>query len=851
MIKMKMLLLVSLACLFACLVSGAYPGYQLSNLNKAAYGYQGQLSLLGAGPYGSDIQSLSLQVYYQTQDILRIKISDPNNKRWEVPNINQLQPPTSTPAQMDYKISFVEKPFGFAITRVSNGDTIFNTSSTMFNPMLFEDQYLEISTTLPNNPNIYGIGERVGPFKLPTGNTYTIWNRDVGTPTMVNLYGTHPFYLEMRSTGLAHGVFILNSNAQDWVLQNNYLTYKSIGGIFDIFVFLGSSPASVIQQYHSVIGTPYLPPYWGLGWHQCRYGYHTLAETMEVVGNYSKFNIPLDTMWNDIDYMDAYKDFTNDPTRFPQAQVRQFVKQLHSNGQHYIMIIDPGIAIDSSYSTYNDLLAIGAHVNVSGSNTAITGKVWPGAVIFPDFLNPASTDFWYNQAAAFHAVGPEFDGMWIDMNEISNFCDGQCSENESIRKTRMVISDHESKPTMRVGANYNNPPYLPGGQPLSSKTVNVTAQQTPSIMYNTHNLYGWSEGIASKLAMEKLRGTRSVVISRSTFAGSGHHNGHWLGDNVSTFQYLYNSIAGVLTMQLFGVNFVGADICGFSGDTTAELCARWMQLGSLYPFSRNHNVEGARSQEPYAFGQPLINISIAALNTRYMLLPYYYTLFASAHKSATTVWRPLFFEFPMDSKTYGIDSQFMVGPYILASPVLTQGATSVSAYFPAAVWYELRTGDILQGTGANVNLAAPLTYMPIHVRGGGIIPTQGPALTTTAARKNPFGLIVTLDTAGKAQGDLYLDDGESLDPIQQSSYLTFSAMTTSSSSGTLQSTVVTNSYTMGLPSLQNVTFYGIQSAPTAVTANNSPTSFVYVAATKVLKVTVSLPIVSAFTVKWS
>jgi len=835
---------VFLLCLIP-LALCAYPGYQVSSLNKTPYGYQGSLSLIGAGPYGSDIQNPAVQVYFQTESILRIKIHDPNNARWEVPNVNQLQPPTSQPATMEYKVVFVEKPFGFAIVRTSTNDVIFNTTSPQFNPILFEDQYLELSTVLPQSPNIYGLGERVAPFRLPS-NTYTMWNRDVPTPPNVNLYGTHPFYLEIRNSGLAHGVFILNSNAQDWTLQSDYLTYKTIGGIFDIFVFLGPDPASVVQQYHSVIGLPYLPPYWGLGWHQCRYGYHTLAVTEEVVANYSKYGIPLDTMWNDIDYMDAYKDFTNDPVRFPQSQVRSFVEQLHANGQHYIMIIDPGIAIDTSYSSYNQLLSSGAFIKSAGSSQAIHGRVWPGAVIFPDFLNPASIDYWYNQMQAFHSVGPEFDGMWIDMNEISNFCNGQCAEEQKSnkKKTQMRITSHQHTSLKQAGPDYDNPPFVPGGTQLDTNTVNVTAVQTPSIIYNTHNLYGWSEGIASKQGLEKLRGTRSVVISRSTFASTGHHNGHWLGDNYSTFQYLANSIAGVLSMQLFGVNFVGADICGFNGDTTEELCARWMQLGSLYPFSRNHNTLGARSQEPYAFGQPLINISISALKTRYTLLPYFYTLFASAHTNATTVWRPLFFEFPSDTNTFGIDLQFLIGPHLLVSPVVTQGATSVTGYFPKAQWYDYYSGDAIAGTGATVTLTAPLTFIPIHIRGGGIVPTQEPALTTTAARKNPFGLLVALDTSGNAKGEIYLDDGESLDPSSAYSFVTFSV-----ASGTLTSQVVNNKY-IPEPKLGSITVYGVPAAPTAVQANGVSVPFTYVAALKVLKIQPSIQIVSTFTVAW-
>jgi lysosomal alpha-glucosidase len=90
---------------------------------------------------------------------------------------------------------------------------------------------------------------------------------------------------------------------------------------------------------------------------------------------------------------------------------------------------------------------------------------------------------------------------------------------------------------------------------------------------------------ATKNALESYLQQRSVVIGRSTFAGTGHNSAHWLGDNYSTFQAMYESIAGILTMNLFGIPLVGADICGFNGDTTEEICTRWIELGAFYPFA--------------------------------------------------------------------------------------------------------------------------------------------------------------------------------------------------------------------------------------------------------------------------
>lgn len=197
-------------------------------------------------------------------------------------------------------VSIEENPFSFTVKRRENGEEIFSTKGSN---LVFETQYLRLRTSLPNNPNLYGLGEHTDSLRLPTSNyVRTMWARDAGAvPEKTNLYGTHPVYYEQRAdSGYSHGVLLLNSNGMDIKINNDngqYLEYNVIGGVFDFYFMAGPAPYDVAREYSEITQKPAMMPYWGLGFHQCRFGYKSVDEVRAVVANYSKANIPLETMW--------------------------------------------------------------------------------------------------------------------------------------------------------------------------------------------------------------------------------------------------------------------------------------------------------------------------------------------------------------------------------------------------------------------------------------------------------------------------------------------------------------------------------------------------------------------------
>lgn len=243
-------------------------------------------------------------------DRIHVLIQDPANDVYQVPESAFSRSAASSVDSKDANIKFhyVTSPFSFSITRAKTGEVLFDTSAAN---IVFESQYLRLRTKLPSNPNLYGLGEHSDPLRLNTTNYIrTLWSRDAyGTPEGTNLYGNHPVYFEHRPGG-THGVFFLNSNGMDVMINNTngkdqYLEYNTLGGVFDFYFLAGPDPITLSQQYAEVVGLPTMMPYWGFGFHNCRYGYQDAFAVAEVISNYSKAEIPLEVMWTDIDYMNA------------------------------------------------------------------------------------------------------------------------------------------------------------------------------------------------------------------------------------------------------------------------------------------------------------------------------------------------------------------------------------------------------------------------------------------------------------------------------------------------------------------------------------------------------------------
>ncbi|KAB5511529.1 glycosyl hydrolases family 31-domain-containing protein [Coniochaeta sp. 2T2.1] len=765
------------------------PGYKAFNVKKGCSSVTADLKLAGSAcnVYGDDIPDLKLLVEYQTDKRLHVKIYDADENVYQVQESVIPRPKNEHAKPSAIRFSLVEDPFSFAVTR-SSGEVLFNTSGQQ---LVFESQYLRLRTSLPPNVNLYGLGEHSDDFRFNNNNGYqrVFWNMESPfIPRNANLYGSHPVYVDYRGASGTHGVFLLNANGMNININATSLEYNTIGGIFDFYFLAGPDPVDVSRQYAEVVGLPAMVPYWSFGFHQCKYGWPNVDYVTEVVANYSKADIPLETLWGDIDYMDHRQDFTLDPTKYPLTRMRDLVDKLHRAGQRYVMMLDPGIRRKGGYEPFET----GADRDVfhmAADGSYYRGSQWAGEVVWPDWLHPNTQEWWTGEIQKFFdpQTGVDIDGLWNDMNEASNFCqDVSCDPTERRKRQAHsapapVVSRDANATGTKLGLpnrNLFDPAYHVNNHrgSLSGSTIYTNVSNADgTVQYDTHNLYGHTMAMTSRNALIARKPTkRPFVLTRSTFAGSGAVAAHWFGDNYSAWDDYRISIKQMLAfVAIHQMSMVGSDVCGFNGNVQEIMCARWAVMAAWQPFYRNHADISAPSQEFYRW-ESMANAARQAIKTRYRLLDYIYTAMDLQSRDGTPAVSPVWFLYPSDEAAAALQTQWFLGDALLVAPVVEDDGDGVDVYLPTDVFYDFWTGKRVMGEGKAFRVQVALEDIPVYIRGGSVVPMRVDGANTTAElRKKNFELVVAPGSDGSARGQLYFDDGDSLEVGGNKSDLSF------------------------------------------------------------------------------
>ena len=661
---------------------------------------------------------------------------------------------------------------------------------------------------------LFGLGQHNAKFLLDEGR-WTMFNRDQpGSPEheedgKQHLYGTHPFLMFKTHDDKFGGIMFYNSNAQQVNIEfsksgKSVITYRTIGGILDIYYIMADSADEVIRKYNNLVGKPALPPFWSLGFHQCSWQYNNTEDLIGVVDRYQSLNYPIDTIWSDIMYMDRYIDFTVDTTEF--KGIKEYVDTLHKEDMHFVPIVDAGISILPPQTGPN-WYSIGSKDGVFIKSTQnpdnkfngnIIGKVWPNYTAFVDFLHPESDNFWNTGLTELHNLLP-FDGLWLDMNEPSNFCTkkdegskddtpiGECypkegSEEYSNRFNSKTDSKSSTVSPVKPGA-FDKIPFKPGDLDLNYKTLSMDAYfyddqgNDTFLMYNIHNLYGTLETIATHNYFKSKDNKRQLIISRDSFVGHGQYGSIWTGDNDSTQRDLELSINQIMNFNMFGMPFIGGDVCGFGGKTaTATLCARWAQVGAFYPFFRNHYAINKGRQEFYQYDEKYQKGMKEAIRLRYSLLRYMYTcLYKSSAFGDPTIRHPMY-DWPGIKELVENENSFMIGPAVRISANfdISDEPKKFSAPFAKGRYLEYTNYTVTEVKKfvEDVELSNGFDTPNIHIREGSIIPFQDASeesgVTKTKDLLNQqLKLLIFPTKSGYAKGNVFIANGETTDEKEQ------------------------------------------------------------------------------------
>lgn len=575
----------------------------------------------------------------------------------------------------------------------------------------------------------YGLGEKAGNLQR-TGQRYEMRNLDAMGYNALStdpLYKHIPFTLTRRDD-ISYGLFYDNLSSCWLDLGNeidNYHTayrrWQAEAGDIDYYIFTGARALDVTKAFVRLTGKTLFGPKWSLGYSGSTMHYTDAPDAQNQLMNFirlcAEHAIPCDSFqlssgYTSINGKRYVFNWNNDKVPQPKVMSQAF----HDAGLKLAANIKPCLLQD--HPRYHEVAEKGLFIRDSQSDAPERSSFWDDEGSNLDFTNP-QTIAWWQEGVTTQLLEMGIDSTWNDNNEFEVWdgearCDGFGRE----------IAIKHIRPVM----------------PLLMMRASMEAQQ--------------------RFAPQK----RPYLISRSGCAGMQRYVQTWSGDNRTNWETLrYNTRMG-LGMSLSGLYNVGHDVGGFSGDKPdAELFVRWVQNGVMHPRFTIHSWNDDQTvNEPWMYPAvtPLIR---SAIELRYRLLPYLYTLLWQAHAEDEPMLRPTFLDHEHDAQTFEECDDFLLGRDLLVASVVEPGQRERPVWLPAneSGWYDFYSGA-WYAPGQWVTLSAPLETLPLLVRAGAGLPLSERIHHVDQRADNTRELqLFPLKGTGRSAGLLFEDDGES------------------------------------------------------------------------------------------
>ena len=463
---------------------------------------------------------------------------------------------------------------------------------------------------------------------------------------------------------------------------------RAVAGPLRLQFLCSPTPAARLREYCRLTGFPQVVPEWGYGFWKSRDVHEHQDDVLDDFNGFRRHGIALDAIVIDSPWATQYNTWEFNPYQFPDAP--GMVKTMRADGVRTVVWVTPWVNLDSRDGqippqpesehlhhapapNYAPAAAAGHFVASSNGSGPFVTKWWMGTGSPVDLTSPAAAKWWRESAKRVLELGVE--GIKAD-----------------------------------DGEGY----YIPEDVVLADGRTGAEA--------------AWALGDLHRRclqqALDEVHPGSGVLFGRSGWSGQQATGFTWGGDQASDFWSLRVLLVATLTAASSGFSNWSHDVGGYLGHRLVERCppellARWLQFGCFTPLMQAH---GRMPQEPWNYGDRLLDIYRAYVLLHEQLVPYVRAAAATAARTGVPIIRPLHLVDPADPRGWTITDAYGYGPALWVAPVLDDGAREREVELPRGEWIEAWSLDRVSG-GREVVAPAPMHQIPLWVRAGSVVVT--------------------------------------------------------------------------------------------------------------------------------